>query len=124
MIYSDTREIMVEESFDSIMAISGLSRGKVALAAQKDGLPTLLEYSSKAGAAGKTLFEAGTPILNMAYGGGRLLANMGNQVIVFKENGKIALEMTFDADVLYGDISDKSEIIAVTDREALLYKIN
>ncbi|MDR1061737.1 MAG: DUF5711 family protein, partial [Clostridiales bacterium] len=123
-IYSDGREAVVEESFDSVMAMSVLPRSKVALAAQSGGAYAVMEFASKGGEPGRTLLEPAAPVLNMASGAGCLLVNMGSRVTVLGDGGKLSLDMPFDdAEALYGDVSDKAEVMAVTNREARIYKI-
>jgi hypothetical protein len=125
-MYSASREPIAAASFDSVMAMSALPRGRVALAAQSGGACAVVEFESKGGGGeqGKVLLEPAAPVLNMASGPGFLLINMGSRVTVLRDGGKPALDLPFDgAEALYGDVSDKAEAMAVTNREARIYKI-
>ena len=120
-LYSDEREIIIQDSFEVVMSVVEFPDKKVALAAQRDGQSLLLAYEPKK--ESKVLLETELPIINMVAGDGLLLANMGNQVIVLKENGKIVFNRSFESEVLYGSISGKSEIMIVTKKSAEIHKL-
>ncbi|MDR1438901.1 MAG: DUF5711 family protein, partial [Clostridiales bacterium] len=117
------RELVAKAGFGSIMAVSALPRNRVAVAAQSGGIPVVMEFASKAGEPGKALFKPDLPVLNMASGGSLLLVNMGSRVAVLRDGGKPPTDIRPGAEVLYGDVSGNSEAMAVTGREALIYKI-
>ena len=115
------REVLAEESFDAILAMSEFPKRKITLAVERDGRSFLITYQRD----GKSniLLESELPIINMTAENSLLIVNLGKRVLVMKENGKIALDLSFESEVLYGSVSGKSEILIVTKRSADLFAI-
>ena len=121
IFYSENREVMVQEGFDAIYAMTEFPKRKITLAAQRGGRSFLMEYQRDG--KSNVIFESELPIVNMTAENGLLIVNLGSRVLVMKENGKIALDLFFSSEVLYGSISGKSEVLIVTKQSAEIYAV-
>jgi hypothetical protein len=121
-LYGSSREIIAQESFDTVRAVCDFPLRSCSVAAQVDGENVIINYGLKK--QRHELLRTEAPVVNMSSSGDYLVVNTGRQVIVLSGNGRVKKSVYLESDILYTDIYDKSHFLVVTDRHAELYRIN
>jgi hypothetical protein len=120
-LYSSSREIISQESFDAVRAVCEFPQRSCAVAAQLDGENVIISYGLKK--QRQELLKTEAPVVNMCSSGDLLVVNTGRQVIAVSGNGRVKSSIYMEAEILYADIYDKSHVLIVTERRAELYRI-
>ena len=119
-LYSETGELLMREEFESIMAMCEFPQKKVAVAVKQNNRSLVMEYEAGA-PKGRVLYIARRPVVNLTSDNGYLFVNLGHEVAAINENGEVAAHLTLDSETLYGDVSEKFGILAVTRKSADIY---
>ncbi|MCL2057612.1 MAG: DUF5711 family protein [Oscillospiraceae bacterium] len=119
-LYSEHGELIIQEKYESIMAMCEFPRGKAAVAVRYNNRALVMEYDGDT-PKGRVLYISEKPIVNMSADNGYLFINLGHEVVAIKDNGSIVSRLTLDSETLYGGASEKFGILAVTKKSADIF---
>ena len=121
-IYSETGDVLVQETFESVTGFCEFPRKSAVVAVRRKNRVLLIEYGASI-PKGRALAISDIPVLNLSADGSYLFANYGGAVTIIGENGKIASNLTLDEEALYGGASGALGALVVTKNSADIYSL-